>query len=135
MNGTILSSQEWRDNVRILFNLEPLDMPPHCDGCGAKMTVEHACGCKYGGLVHIRHDDLGGKICHLASCGLSPSRTEREPYIHSSTGRREREIAAEEANGQQPPAAQPQQEPAQRQRQRSAGRQQQQSTSALSDIN
>ena len=65
MNGTILSSQEWHNNVRILFNLEPLDMPQYCDGCGAKMTVEHACGCKCGGLVHIRHNELGGQIHHF----------------------------------------------------------------------
>ena len=116
MNGTILSPQEWRDNVRILYNLEPLDMPQYCDGCGAKMTVEHACACKCGGLVHIRHDDLGGEYRQLASCALSHSRVERKPYIHSSTGRCEREIAAEEANGQ-PPAAQPQQQPAQQQQQ------------------
>ena len=36
MNGTILSSQEWRDNVCILFNLKPLDMPQYCDGCGTR---------------------------------------------------------------------------------------------------
>ena len=31
MNGAILSPQEWRDNVCILYNLEPLDMPQYCN--------------------------------------------------------------------------------------------------------
>ena len=66
---------------------------------------------------------------------MSHSRVEREPYIHSSTGRREREIAAEEANGQ-PPAVQIRQQSAQQQQQqqRNAGQQRQQSTPVSSDI-
>jgi hypothetical protein len=42
LNGTGLSADEWRDNVRIRYNHSPLDMPATYDGCGAKMTVEHA---------------------------------------------------------------------------------------------
>ena len=105
LNGTILSAEQWRDNVRLLYNLEPLNMPSKCDGCGAKLTVDHALSCKKGGLVHMRHDDIGGEIRWLASCALSHSRVEREPYINSSVGRRAREIAA--AATQQPPTPPP----------------------------
>ena len=93
LNGTILSANEWRDNLRLLYNLEPLDMPQHCDGCGARMTVEHALSCKKGGLVHIRHDDVANEWRWLCRCAFSHSRVEREPYIYSSVGRRERENA------------------------------------------
>ncbi len=59
LNGTDLSADEWRDNVRLRYNHSPLEMPAACDGCGAKMTVEHApLSCKTSGLVHIRHDDV-----------------------------------------------------------------------------
>eukprot|EP00985_Skeletonema_marinoi_P005795 scaffold2515_cov206-Skeletonema_marinoi.AAC.4 len=37
--------------------VSPLDMPDLCDGCCAKMAVEHALHCKVGGLVHCRHND------------------------------------------------------------------------------
>jgi hypothetical protein len=65
LNGTDLSADEWRDNVRLRYNHSPLDMPAACDGCGAKMTVEHALSCKVGGLVHIRHDDVADEWRHL----------------------------------------------------------------------
>ncbi len=53
LNGTGLSADEWRDNACLRYNHTPLDMPAACDGCGAKMSVEHALLCKVGGLVHI----------------------------------------------------------------------------------
>ena len=76
-----LSADEWRDNVRLRYNHSPLDMPAACDGCGAKMTVEHALSCKVGGLVHIRHDDVADEWRHLCGTALSPGRVEREPPI------------------------------------------------------
>jgi len=81
LNGTDLSADEWRDNVRLRYNHSPLEMPAACDGCGAKMTVEHALSCKTGGLVHIRHDDVVDEWRHLCGTALSPCRVEREPRI------------------------------------------------------
>ncbi len=66
LNGTSLSAEEWRDNIRLRYNHVPQDMPHHCDGCGERMTVEHALACKTGGLVHIQ--------------------VEREPRVFSSAG-------------------------------------------------
>jgi hypothetical protein len=57
LNGNSLSANKWGDNVCLQYNHSPLDMSAACDGCGAKMTIEHALSCKTGGLVHIRHDD------------------------------------------------------------------------------
>ena len=128
LNGTILSANQWRDNIRLLFNLEPLDMPQHCDGCGAKMTVDHALSCKVGGLVHIRHNDLNNEWCWLGSCALSHSCVEREPSIFSSVGRRVRAIAAEQAQTTQttPQSNQPQQQQQTQQPQQQPGQQRQQ---------
>jgi len=95
LNGTGLSADEWRDNVRLRYNHSPLDMPTACDGCGAKMTVEHALSCKTGGLVHIRHDDVADEWRHLCGTALSPGRVEREPRIFSSVSRRVRVAAGD----------------------------------------
>ena len=83
-------------------------LPQNCDGCGCRMTVEHAMQCKKGGLVHIRHDDLGKEFAYLAGCALSHTRVEREPLIHSSVGRRAREVAAEEGEADSTPTPQQQ---------------------------
>jgi hypothetical protein len=32
LNGTSISADEWRDNVRLRYNHLPLNMPQHCDG-------------------------------------------------------------------------------------------------------
>ena len=93
LNGTGLSADEWRDNVRLRYNHSPLDMPTTCDGCGARMTVDHALSCKTGGLVHIRHDDVADEWRHLCGTALSHCRVGREPLIHSCVHRRGRNAA------------------------------------------
>ena len=104
LNGTDLSADEWRDNVRLRYNHSPLDMPAACDGCGAKMTVEHALSCKVGGLVHIRHDDVADEWRHLCGTALSPSRVEREPPIFRCVSHRARVAAG---NTTPPPPSTP----------------------------
>jgi hypothetical protein len=76
-NGTVVSAEEFWDNLHLRYNLMPLDLPEKCDGCGAGFSVEHALSCKVGGLVHIRHDDVAQEdgwvenmareilICHM----------------------------------------------------------------------
>ena len=84
LNSTVLSTNEWRDNVRLRYNHIPLDMPKLCDGCGAHMTVEHALSCKKGGLVSLRHDGVADEWRHLCGCGFTPGRVERKLHIYSS---------------------------------------------------
>ena len=48
LGGTLLSWQEFVDNTRIHLNLKVLNLPQHCDGCGAGFSVEHALNCKKG---------------------------------------------------------------------------------------
>eukprot|EP00956_Cyclotella_meneghiniana_P030419 scaffold76449_cov22-Cyclotella_meneghiniana.AAC.1 len=86
LNGTSISADEFRDNVRLRYNLKPLGMPENCDGCGKTLTVEHALACKCGGLVHIRHDDVAQEFGYLCGLATKPSRVTYEPLINHSRG-------------------------------------------------
>jgi hypothetical protein len=78
-NGTVLSAGEFRDNIRLRYNYVPLEMTQLCDGCGAKMTVEHALSCRVGGQVHICHDDVADEFGALCTTAFSPGRFQCQP--------------------------------------------------------
>jgi hypothetical protein len=90
MNGTELSAEEFRDNLRLRFALCPLDLPSHCDGCGQRFSVNHALQCKKGDLVHLRHDDVASEWAGLCQQALTPAAVSSEPFIYvgraSNTG-------------------------------------------------
>ena len=87
LSGTLLSRQEFVDNARIRLNLKVLDLPQHCDGCGAGFSVDHALSCKKGGLVSIRHDDVRDEAGALAELALPKSRVSYEPHTFYGTAR------------------------------------------------
>ena len=76
-NGTVLSADEFQDNTRLRYNKLPLDLPQHCDGCGAKLTVKHALSCRVGSLVHIRHDDMADEFRALYTQAFSSGHVQR----------------------------------------------------------
>jgi hypothetical protein len=86
LNVTGLLADEWRGNVslHLQYNYSLLDMSAACNGCGAKMTVEHALSCKTGGLVHIWHDDVVDEWRHLCGTALSPGQVKHKSKIFSS---------------------------------------------------
>ena len=72
--GLALNKQEFRDSLRLRYDLPLVDLPSHCV-CGDKFTVGHARSCKKGGgggLVAQRHDGVRNllttfidKICSM----------------------------------------------------------------------
>ncbi len=97
LNGNPLSAEEFHDNLRLRYNLLPLNMSQLCNGCGALMTIEHALCCKVGGLVHIQHDDVADEWRHLCGCALTFGQVEREPQIYSCMSHQQRLDALSDA--------------------------------------
>ena len=67
--GLVLNKQEFRDSLRLRYNMPLSDLPSKCV-CGEKYTVCHALSCKKEGFVAQRHDrvhnlltSLIGKVC------------------------------------------------------------------------
>ena len=67
--GLVLNKQEFRDSLRLRYNMPLSDLPSKCV-CGEKYTVCHALSSKKGGFVAQRHDgvrnlltSLIGKVC------------------------------------------------------------------------
>ena len=67
--GLVLIKQEFRDSLRLRYNMPLSDLPSKCV-CAEKYTVYHALSCKKGGFVAQRHDgvrnlltSLIGKVC------------------------------------------------------------------------
>jgi hypothetical protein len=56
VNGTELSAQEFQDAISIQHGITPSDLPAQCDGCDARFTLQHALGCKKGGLISPQRD-------------------------------------------------------------------------------
>ena len=76
--GLVLNKQEFRDSLRLRYNIPLSDLPSKCV-CGEKYTVCHALSCKKGGFVAQRHDDvrnlltsLVGKVCTNVEVELEP---------------------------------------------------------------
>ncbi len=82
VNGTELSAQEFRDQLLLRYARSPGDLPSQCDGCGQAFSVQHAMTCKKGGLVIIRHNEIGDELADIASKALTPSAVRDEPTIY-----------------------------------------------------
>jgi len=84
LNGTELSSEVYRDSLRLRYGLRPANLPPKCDGCGANFTVGHAMSCKKGGNVLLRHNEVAHEWGMLCSHAYIPSAVSYEPLIKFS---------------------------------------------------
>jgi hypothetical protein len=52
LNGSDLSTDEFRDGARLRLGMTPpTALPPRCDGWGERFTTEHAMSCRNGGLI------------------------------------------------------------------------------------
>jgi len=89
MNGTELSAEEFRDSLRLRFDLAPQALPAKCDACDCKFDVAHALSCKKGGLIARRHNDVKAEWHHLCAQALSRGAVSDEPNLISQTAPQE----------------------------------------------
>ena len=64
--GLTLNRQEFRDSLRLLYNLPLQDLPSTC-ACGEPFNVSHALSCKKRGFVAKRHDRVRNLLTSLLS--------------------------------------------------------------------
>ena len=62
--GLALNKQEFRDCLRLRYNLPLADLPSQCV-CGDKFDVIHALSCKKGGFIAQRHDGVRNLLTSL----------------------------------------------------------------------
>jgi hypothetical protein len=58
------------------------DLPKVCNGCDARFTLQHALGCKKGGLVIFGHNKIRDELVHMAGKAVTPSAVRDKPLIH-----------------------------------------------------
>ena len=73
LNGTELSWEEFRDNLRLLYGLMPQDIHVTYYGCGKRFLIKHALSCPKFGVVMAWHDDAAKEWGGLGSRDLIPS--------------------------------------------------------------
>ena len=76
--GLALNKQEFRDSLRIRYNLPLSDLPSHCT-CGAIFTINHALSCKKGGFIAQRHDGIRNLLTGLLNKVCK--NVEAEPHL------------------------------------------------------
>jgi hypothetical protein len=82
VNGTELSTQEFRDAWFLHYGRYLGDMPSHCDGCGQKSSIEHLLHCMKGGNAILRRNAVRDELADLAAKAIIPSAIRNEPLIH-----------------------------------------------------
>ena len=73
-----LNKQEFRDSLRLRYNLRLKDLPSKC-ACGHPFNVDHALVCKKGGFVAQRHDNIKNLL--VSSLAKVCKNVENEPHL------------------------------------------------------
>jgi len=78
-----LSKQEFKDGVRVRYDLPLEGLPSHC-ACGSQFSIEHALSCSTGGFINQRHDN----IRDLLVCLLQRvcTNVQQEPHLTPVSG-------------------------------------------------
>ena len=100
LNGTKLSQEKFRDNLRLRYGLMPQDIPANCYGCGKRFSIEHALSFPKDDLVLARNDETAKEWGALGYRALFHSAITYKLKINSRTVQGERTGAgARQENG------------------------------------
>ena len=64
--GLRLNKQDFRDSLRMRYNLPLSDLPSYCP-CGENVSVSHSLSCKKGGFVAQIHDGIRDLLTSVIS--------------------------------------------------------------------
>jgi hypothetical protein len=106
LNGMELSAEEIHDAHTIRYSELPSNFPLKCDGCDAHFTLQHALGCKKGGLVIFCHNEVRDKLAHWVTKAFTPSAVRNEPWILSGRVVEKEKTQATSGTNQQEPTTQ-----------------------------
>jgi hypothetical protein len=91
----------------LLQGIPKNNFPHKCNGCDAPFTLQHALGCKKGGLIIFRHNEVRDELAHLATKAFTPSAVRDEPLIRSGrVVENENALASSGVNNQPDPTTQ-----------------------------
>ena len=89
-NETSLSDMEFRDALHLRYCRKPPNLPTHCDGCGAKVSLAQGLECKKGGKAIQRHDEIKFELQDLFARALIPSAS----HLQSATTHKSTQVVA-----------------------------------------
>ena len=64
VSGKVMSATYFWDFKCACYNVSPVNLQSHCDGCGTSFGVMHTLSCSIRGLVIVRHKEIRDKILY-----------------------------------------------------------------------
>ena len=92
VSGTVLYATEFQDFLYARYNVSPLNLQSHCDGCGTAFGLTHIFSCSTGGLVIMRQNEIIDENIYLSRHAFTSAYVRSKPLIHQGRTRSEQEI-------------------------------------------
>ena len=77
-----MGEQIWRDALLLRNITDPLNLPPHCDGCNTALSIFHVLDYKNDGLIANFHNKIYDGVVDLAGKYFSRSHMSNVTLIH-----------------------------------------------------
>ena len=90
--GTVLSATEFCDFLCKYYNVTPLNLQSHCNGCGTTFEVRHAFSCSKGILIITCHNKVRNELLYLSQLAFNSASVHSKHLIHQGRTRPEMEI-------------------------------------------
>ena len=74
------------------YNVSPVNLQSHCDGCGTAFGVTHTLSCSISSLAIARHNEIHDKLFYLSRRAFTLASIRTEPLIHQGRTRSKLEI-------------------------------------------
>ena len=81
VNGEYLGAQEWRYSLFLRYNIKPHDLPDHCYGFRAAISIIQVLDCKKSELLLSHQNELHNGVANLAGKDFTPAHVHDDPKI------------------------------------------------------